>query len=364
MFPAKKVNGAKLQERKVESDNIIARMRISFTWLMFFCLPLFLSARAKDLEVYFVDVEGGQATLMVAPSGQSVLVDSGWGDNNFRDANRIAAAAKLAKIKKIDYFILTHYHDDHVGGVRQLVQKLPVGTFVDHGPNREQFDKRAQQRMVSDYEQAVSGAQHLVVKPGNKIPVKGLDVTVVTADGNALSTALPGAGDQNSYCAATPDKEQDPTENARSLGTFWQFGQFRMADLGDLTWNKEKGLMCPVNRLGKVDVFIVSHHGLNWSNSPALVDAIAPKVAIMDNGAKKGGSPSTYDLLKAASGLQAIWQLHFAEEGGKEHNAPDSFIANVDEADTGFYLKLTAHEDGSFEVYNPRNKHSEQYGTK
>jgi hypothetical protein len=179
-----------------------------------------------------------------------------------------------------------------------------------------------------------------------------------------LPTALPGAGEQNAYCDKTPDKEADKSENARSLGTYWKMGNFRMVDLGDLTWNKEKELMCPINRLGKVDVFVVSHHGINQSNSPALVYALAPRVAIMDNGAKKGGSPSTYDVIKNSPGLEALWQLHFSEEGGKERNTPDSFIANIDEADTGYYLKLTAHEDGSFELYNPRNKRTEKYPAK
>jgi beta-lactamase superfamily II metal-dependent hydrolase len=336
-------------------------MRILLATLLAAALPILVSARSKDLEVYFVDVEGGQATLMVTPAGDSVLIDAGWAGNNFRDANRIAAAAKLAKVKKIDYFILTHYHADHVGGVPQLVQKLPVGTFIDHGPTREQSDKRSQQRMIEEYNQAVSQAKHLVVKPGDKLPIKGIEATVVSADGNVLSTPLPGAGEQNPYCAKTPDQQTDKTENAHSLGTYWKMGQFRMADLGDLTWNKEKELMCPVNRLGKADLYIVSHHGVNRSNSPALVHALAPRVAIMDNGAKKGGAPSTYEVIKNSPGLEALWQLHFSEEGGKEHNPPDSFIANIDEADTGFYLKLTAHEDGSFEVYNPRNKKAEKY---
>jgi beta-lactamase superfamily II metal-dependent hydrolase len=339
-------------------------MRILLATLLAAALPVLVSARSKDLEIYFVDVEGGQATLMVTPAGDSVLIDAGWAGNNFRDATRIAAAAKLAKVKKIDYFILTHYHADHAGGVPQLVQKLPVETFIDHGPTREQSDQRSHQRMIDDYNQAVSQAKHLVVKPGDKLPVKGIEATVVSADGNVLPTALPGAGEQNPYCAKTPDQATDKTENARSLGTYWKMGQFRMADLGDLTWNKEKELMCPINRLGKVDLYIVSHHGINRSNSPALVHALAPRVAIMDNGAKKGGSPSAYEVIKNSPGLEAVWQLHFSEEGGKEHNPPDSFIANIDEADTGFYLKVTAHQDGSFEVYNPRNKKSEKYPAK
>lgn len=338
-------------------------MRLTLALLLTMSLPVLSPAKSKDLQIFFVDVEGGQSTLMVTPSGQSILIDAGWPDNSDRDATRIAAAAKKAKVKKIDYFILTHYHDDHVGGVPQLVEKLPVGTFIDHGPNREEATKR-QRRLVDDYNKAIAGSKHLVVKPGEHLPISGIDGTVVSADGEVLSSPLPGAGEQNAYCAATPDKETDPTENARSLGTVWQFRSFRLVDLGDLTWNKEKALMCPVNRIGKADVFVVSHHGLNWSNSPALVDALGAKVAVMDNGAKKGGSPSTYDVLKSAPGLQAIWQLHFAEEGGKEHNPPDSFIANIDEADTGYYLMLTAHEDGSFEVYNPRNKLTRTYAAR
>jgi competence protein ComEC len=326
-------------------------------------LPVMLLANPKAFEIYFVDVEGGQATLMVTPAGQSVLIDAGWPDNNFRDAQRIVAAAKKAKIKKIDYLILTHYHEDHVGGVPQLVAKIPVGTFVDHGPTREQGNKR-ELRMVADYDKAVAGAQHLVVKAGDNLPVKGIEGVVVSADGQVIHDPLPGAGQQNSFCASTPDKEADPSENARSLGTFWTFGQFRMVDLGDLTWNKEKELMCPVNKLGKVDLFVVSHHGVDLSNSPALVKGLAPRVAVMDNGAKKGGAVATVDTVRSSNGLEALWQLHFSEEGGKEHNAPDSYIANIDEADTGFDLKLTAHEDGSFEVYNPRNKFSRKYGAK
>ena len=278
-------------------------MRLIFIFLLVVLCPFLVSARskeprAKDLVAYFVDVEGGQATLIVTPEGESVLIDAGWPGNDSRDADRIAAAAKLAKVKQIDYFILTHYHVDHMGGVPQLVQKLPVATLIDHGPNREQGDKQ-QQQMVNDYERAASGAQHLVAKAGNIIPLKGgIGVTVVTADGKTMQKALPGGGNLNTFCAATPDKAADPSENARSLGTYWQYGRFRMLDLGDLTWNKEKELVCPTDKLNKVDVFVVSHHGINLSNSPALVHDIAPRVDIMDNGARKGGSPSTYDVLK------------------------------------------------------------------
>jgi competence protein ComEC len=326
------------------------------------CALLFTShifAAEKALQIFFIDVEGGQSTLFVTPAGQSLLIDTGWGYNAFRDANRIVAAAKLAKIKKIDYVWITHFHSDHVGGVPQLVQKMTVEHFVDHGPNRE--ESKATQTLYSEYQKAIASTDHIVLKPGDKLPIKGMDVTVVSGDGNVLAQALPGAGAPNEACSGVPQKASDPSENARSLGAVIQFGKLRIVDLGDLTWNKELELMCPNNKLGHADIYIASHHGIDQSNSPALVHALEPRIAILDNGSKKGGSPSAWDIIKSSPALQDIWQLHFADEGGSEHNTTDPFIANVTEADTGFYLKLTAHEDGSFEVFNPRNKYEKSY---
>jgi beta-lactamase superfamily II metal-dependent hydrolase len=318
-----------------------------------------LAAADKPLQIFFIDVEGGQSTLFVSPSGQSLLVDTGWGYNAFRDANRIVKAAKMAKIKKIDYVLITHFHSDHVGGVPQLAAKMPIGTFVDHGENRE--TSKASQTLYAEYKTAMGSTNHIVAKPGDKIPLKGLDVTAVSADGNVLTQALPGAGGANQYCSGVEKKAADPSENARSLGIVLEFGKLRIVDLGDLTWNKELELMCPENKLGHADIFVVSHHGIDQSNSPALVHALAPRVAIMDNGSKKGGAPSAWDIVKSSPGLQDLWQLHFANAGGSEHNSSDPYIANVEEADTGFYLKVTAHPDGSFEVFNPRNKFTKNY---
>ena len=317
------------------------------------------AAANKPLEIYFVDVEGGQATLFVTPAGQSLLIDTGWEYNAFRDANRIVKAAKLAGIKRIDYVLITHYHQDHVGGVKQLVEKMPVGTFIDHGPNRE--DSAATNHLYAEYQNEIAGKNHIVVKPGDTLPIHGIDAVVVTADGNVVGHALPGAGEQNDACSGVEQKATDTTENARSVGTVFTFGQLHIVDLGDLTWNKELELMCPANKIGRADILVVSHHGIDQSNSPALVHALRPRVAIFDNGSKKGAAPSAWDIVKSSPGLLNIWQLHFADAGGSEHNAQDPFIANVNEADTGFYLKLTAHEDGSLEVYNPRNKFSKQY---
>ncbi len=332
--------------------------------LIALCAVLFsgtLPAAEKPLEIYFIDVEGGQATLFVPPHGQCLLIDTGWGYNGFRDANRILAACKLARIKKIDYVLITHYHSDHVGGVPQLAAKIPIGTFIDHGQNREV--SKTSSTLYSEYQAAIGDAQHIVAKPGDRLPVKGLDVVVVSADGNLIGNPLPGAGQPNPICSSVKPKDPDPSENARSVGTVIGFGEFRVVDLGDLTWNKELELVCPVNKIGKADLFVVSHHGLDQSNDPALVHAIAPRVAIMDNSSKKGGSPSAWDVVKSSPGLQALWQLHFADAGGSEHNASDPFIANIEEADTGFYLKVTAQRDGSFAVFNSRNKVSKEYGS-
>jgi competence protein ComEC len=334
-------------------------MRLPSALLGIVFLASSLAAAEKPLQIFFIDVEGGQATLFVSPSGQSLLVDTGWGYNAFRDANRIVAAAKRAKVKKIDYLLLTHFHTDHIGGVPQLAQKMPIGTFVDHGDNRE--TSKASQTLYGEYKTAMGSTNHIVAKPGDKIPIKGLNVTAVSSDGSVLSQPLPGAGGANQYCANIQQKASDPSENARSLGIVVEFGKLRVVDLGDLTWNKELELMCPENKLGRADIFVVSHHGLDISNSPALVHGLAPRVAIMNNGSKKGGMPAAWDVIKSSPGLLGFWQLHFANGGGSEHNSPDPFIANVDEADTGFYLKVTGHQDGSFEVFNARNKLEKQY---
>jgi competence protein ComEC len=314
---------------------------------------------ARPLEIFFVDVEGGQATLIVSPSGQSMLIDTGWRGFDGRDAERIARAAKAAKVKQIDYLLITHYHRDHVGGVPQLADRMKIVNFVDHGPNTE--DSKVTKEDYSDYVKTIQRGEHLVVKPGDTIPIKGLSVKVLTANGEHLGTPLEGGGQPNPFCTATAQRAADPTENARSLGVLVTLGDFRFLDLGDLTWHKELELMCPNNPIGTVDVLLVSHHGLNQSNSPALVDAVHPRVAIMNNGARKGGSPDAWQIVKDSPGLEDLWQVHYAMEGGKEHNVADSFVANVDEHCTGQYLKLMADDNGSFRVTNERNKFEKIY---
>lgn len=334
-------------------------MRIITFFLALCAAPLLFAA--KSLEIYFIDVEGGQATLFVAPAGESLLVDTGWPGFGGRDAERIQKAMKSAKVKKLDYVYITHHHRDHVGGVLGLAQRVTVGTYLDHGPNIE-TGKGADQ-LNEDYQKALglNSSKHVVVKPGDSIPIKGLDIKIVAANGERLASPLAGAGKPNPACAGVQRKEEDPTENARSAGFILTYGSFKLADLGDLTWNKEMDLVCPNNLLGNVNVYLTTHHGLESSNNPAIVRALHPQVAIMNNGAKKGGAAEAWKVVKNSPDLEDLWQLHFAVAGGKESNVPDTMIANIDEQCEGKWLELMVHPDGTYTVTNSRNKYSKSY---
>jgi competence protein ComEC len=319
----------------------------------------------KPLQIYFVDVEGGQATLFVTPEGKSLLIDTGWPDNHGRDADRIAAAARDARISKIDFVLITHFHDDHVGGAPQLAAKIPVGTFIDHGENAETSGEGAR-KVFAAYQQLLATGKYkrIIARPGEVLPITGMQVRVVSSGGALIERPLPGGGKPNASCTNATKPPDDVTENLRSLGTLITFGKLRILDLGDLTMDKEMELMCPKNKIGAVDIYVVSHHGWSQSGSPVLVHAIAPRVAIMDNGAKKGGSPSAWDVIEKSPGLEDLWQLHYSEEGGDAHNVAAPFLANLAGPDTGNYFKVNAALDGSFDVFNSRTGEMKKYAAR
>jgi beta-lactamase superfamily II metal-dependent hydrolase len=344
-------------------------MRSVLTAVLILCLcvlgassPCEAAAGAKSLQIYFVDVEGGQATLVVTPSGQSLLIDTGWPGYEGRDADRILAAAHQAGITQLDYVLITHYHRDHVGGVPQLVDGIKVGTFLDHGPNLE--DSEVTRTDYAAYEKAIAGHTHVVVKPGWELPIKGLQIQVLAAAGDHITHPLPGAGEANSYCGSEPAAAPDNTENARSVGVLITYGHFRFLDLGDLTKKKELEIACPNNLLGTVDLFLVTHHGADLSNPKALVWALHPRAAVIDNGPRKGSSPAAWQIVHDSPGLEDLWQLHYAEESDRDHNVAENRIANVKENCEGKFLKVAAEADGTFSVTNGRTGEQKSYGKK
>ncbi len=320
------------------------------------------AASAGHLLIYAIDVEGGQSTLLVAPSGESLLVDAGWPGNNGRDAERILAAMHDAGIKRIDHVLITHYHVDHAGGVPELVSHVEVGEFLDHGVNREDSDDT--RNNYAAYLRAIAGHRRRIVHPGDTIAIAGLSVVVLTADGEHIA-AVPGIKPvPNPYCASEHVWPDDPTENARSAGILVTFGQFKFLDLGDLTGKKEVALVCPNTPLGTVDLYLVTHHGMDWSNARAIVDAIHPRVAIMNNGAHKAGKPAAWQIVHDSPGLIDLWQLHTAEDSDAAHNSPEALIANPKGDVDGHALKVVALPDGDFFVTNTRTGQTQNYPRK
>jgi beta-lactamase superfamily II metal-dependent hydrolase len=333
------------------------------------CLSIFVGTSPcatptapKPLQIYFIDVEGGQATLVVSPAGESLLIDTGWPGNDGRDADRIISAARQAGLQQIDYALITHYHRDHVGGVPQLAESFKIGTFVDHGPNLE--DSEVTRTDYAAYEKAIGGHARVAVKPGWGLPIKGIEAKVLSAAGDLITKPFPGAGEANPYCKGEPAAPDDATENARSNGVMITYGKFRFLDLGDLTKKKELELACPNNLLGTVDLFLVTHHGADLSNPKPLVWALHPRVAVLDNGPRKGASPAAWQIVHDAPGLEDLWQLHYAQESDKDHNVDPDHIANVKENCEGKYIKVVAQSDGSFTLTNGRTGETKTYAKK
>ena len=323
-------------------------------------------AADRTLDIYFIDTEGGQATLLVSPSGETFMIDVGFAgldtpnpDKDIgRDAARIAGVARLAGIRRIDTLLVTHFHGDHAGGIARLT--LPVRTFVDHGPALQDVPTMKQKagEYAEDWAAAFAKATHIVVSPGDRIPVKGLDVTVVEALGRPIARE----GAPNPYCGDIPKRPDGNPEDTASVGVVVQYGRFRFANFGDLPWNQEVALLCPSNRVGTIDVYEAVGHGRE--PTPAAY-AMQPRIAVLDNGARKGGGAATLQAFRKSPGFEDLWQLHRNVMGGADGNPADSFSANLEDTDNtmhpAHYLKVSAGDDGSFAVFNSRTNETKRY---
>ena len=319
----------------------------------------------RTLDIYFVDVEGGQSTLIVTPAGESLLVDTGFAGFDGRDAGRIVAAAHDAGITRIDYLLLTHFHWDHDGGVVELARQMPIRTFFDAGDVNRTPAALAGPRWAATldrynaYLPVRAEGVHVVPKPGDRLPLQRVDVTFVSSSGATITHALPGGGHVNAQCEATAPPPDDPFENPRSIGFVMQFGRFRFLDLGDLSGTPLFALLCPSSLIGPVDLYLVPHHGGRDVAYRATFAGLRSRVAIVNNGVVKGGSPEIFAALRRAPGLDAAWQLHTSMNGG---NLSDSHIANLDET-TAHWIKASAQESGAFTVTNGRTGITESFAT-
>ena len=321
------------------------------------------------MEIYFIDTEGGQSVLIVSPTNgilgarETLLIDAGNLTNPpGRDADRIVAAMKDAGVERIDYMVVSHYHGDHVGGVAALADKVPIRRVYDPG---RFADELATNRAAgfNSYVPVREKMHVTLAKPGMKIPVAGLDVNIVSSAGEVATTPVPGVrAAANSLCATAKEREQDNTpNNYESIGMTIDFGKFRYLDLADLTWNQELQLVCPRNLLGTFTLYRTTRHGTDWSGAEAMVHAVRPRVAVMNNNPTKGGTPGTFQIVKSSAGLEDLWQLHYSEFVGKDVQSSDNFIANFTKDDGGSHIKVTARSDGSFTVKNARNGFTKEY---
>lgn len=323
------------------------------------------------LHIYFIDVEGGQATLIVTPDQGSLLIDSGWagagtgyvpGDTHqARDANRILAAAHDAGLSSIDAALITHFHVDHMGGIGELSRLLPIHAFIDHGsPAPALIEKDSEIRNAfAVYSSLRSGQKHLEPRVGDRLPLQRIDATIVSTDGKTIRSPLQSRGRANLACSRPAVPAGDLLENPRSTGLLLRYGRFRFLDLGDLSGKPLRRLVCPASLIGPVDVYLVAHHGGDDNCDPAVFNGFHPRVAILNNGVRKGGARRTFETLHHLENLKDVWQLHLSEHAG-DGNFPDPFVANLDES-TAYWIKLAAHRDGSFEIINARTGLSKHY---
>ena len=302
------------------------------------------------LELYFVDTEGGQATVMRLPGGQVMVVDTG--NSGARDGDRIQHVLRdELGVANVDYLLTTHYDSDHVGGATYLHQRTPVRNFLDHG------DEGA----PSSYRTIANAAMRRTIAPGNTLELGSARFDFVSSAGQLITSPLPG-GAANQYCSGVATKGESD-ENENSVGFILRFGAFDFIDLGDLLWDWELRLACPTNLLGTVDLYLTTHHGLTRSGASPLVRGIAPLAAIMNNGPRKGGGGATWQTLVQAPGAMNVWQLHQALAAAASDNAPADQIANLTEgtSDMAHFLKVTVQASGAFTIVNPRTNAMRTY---
>lgn len=331
--------------------------------------PVVLAART--LDIYFVDVEGGQATLIVTPAGESLLVDTGFpSDGTFqsvpgepakaRDANRILAAAREAGIRRLDYLLITHFHADHDGGSVELSKLLPIGTFVDHdAPGPEVESVAGSLKMFGAYATVRANGRHLAPVAGDRLPLKGVEAIVVSAAGTTIARPLSGAGAHTASCSPAAAPAEEPNENPRSTGFRLRYGAFSFLDVGDLSGAPLHLLACPQSLVGPVSVYLVAHHGGTDASDPATFEAFKPRVAVFNNGPRKGGVRATLNTAASVAGMD-VWQLHQRDDAGVANTASER-IANLDET-AAHWIKVSASEDGSFTVTNGRTGQTKSYG--
>jgi beta-lactamase superfamily II metal-dependent hydrolase len=319
---------------------------------------------AGKLDIYVIDVEGGKAVLVVTPSGQSMLIDAGWPASSNRAASteRIVEAARTAGLKRIDYLVITHFDIDHIGDVPELVSKIPVGHVFDHG-DMQTTNAQAMQRFAA-YAAARDRIGHTVLKAGDRVPIEGVEVQVLSAGGKLIAKPLAKAGARNALCEKYQQRDAlaSDIEDDRSIGLMIALGKFRMLDLADLEAHLSHDLVCPNNLIGLVSVYNVNVHGQFKGIAPELVGALEAPVAIQANGARKGADAQSWPVLRGAAGLKDIWQVHFSLNAGKGANPPDDFIANLDGSDGFKWIRISAEKSGAFTVTNARNGFSKSYG--
>ncbi|MEP7355195.1 MAG: MBL fold metallo-hydrolase [Acidobacteriota bacterium] len=320
------------------------------------------SPAARPLTIYWIDVEGGASTLIVSPTGESLLVDTGFPGQGDRDAQRILAAATDAGVSRIDHLVITHFHIDHVGGVPGLAKLIPIRHFIDHG---ETVETDARSMPTFDAYKALAEGKRTIAKPGDKIAFGGanLDLTVVSAAGKVIEQGLKRGVSAN-FCEGAEQKPVDTTENSQSVGFLLTYGRFSFLDVGDLTWDREMQLACPVNKIGEVSLLQATHHGFSGglSGSPALIWSLKPEAVVVNNGGRKGFSNDGYSVLAKIPGTPDIWQGHRGESNDEAHNTQEDMIANpATTGDKGNWIKALISADGSFTITNGRNNFSKSY---